>query len=71
MTEASSFTTINFNQKLIRAPSKIVDYVTAHEVCHLKIPNHSQSYWKLLFSVMPDYEERKVWLRINKQYLLN
>jgi predicted metal-dependent hydrolase len=63
--------TINFNQKLIRAPSKIVDYVTAHEVCHLKIPNHSQSYWKLLFSVMPDYEEKKEWLRINRQSILN
>ena len=63
--------TINFNQKLIRAPSKIVDYVVAHEVCHLKIPNHSSNYWKLLKSVMPDYEEKKEWLRINKQYLLN
>jgi predicted metal-dependent hydrolase len=63
--------TVNFNQKLIRAPPKIVDYVAAHEVCHLKIPNHSTSYWRLLKSIMPDYEERKVWLRINKQYLLN
>ena len=63
--------TINFNQKVIRAPSKIVDYIVAHEVCHLKIPNHSSNYWKLLKSVMPDYEEKKEWLRINKQYLLN
>ena len=63
--------TINFNQKLIRAPSKIIDYVVAHEVCHLKIPNHSHTYWKLLDSVMPDYGEKKEWLRINKQYILN
>ncbi len=63
--------TVNFNQNLIRAPSKIVDYVVAHEVCHLKIPNHSASYWRLLGSVMPDYEERKDWLRINKQNILN
>jgi len=63
--------TINFNQKLIRAPSKIVDYVVAHEVCHLKIPNHSRKYWDLLGSVMPNYEEKKEWLRVNKQYLLN
>lgn len=58
--------TINFNQNLIRAPPKIVDYVVAHEVCHLKIPNHSQAYWRLLGSIIPDYEERKEWLRINK-----
>ena len=63
--------TINFNQNLIRAPSKIVDYVVAHEVCHLKIPNHSSDYWRLLKSVMPDYEEKKMWLRVNKQYILN
>ena len=58
--------TINFNQNLIRAPPKIVDYIAAHEVCHLKIPNHSQVYWRLLGSVMPDYKERKEWLRINR-----
>lgn len=63
--------TINFNQKLIRAPSKIVDYVVAHEVCHLKIPNHSRKYWDLLGSVMPDYEEKKEWLRVNKALLEN
>lgn len=63
--------TLNFNQNLIRTPSKIVDYVVAHEVCHLKIPNHSASYWRLLRTIMSDYEERKDWLRINKQKILN
>jgi len=63
--------TLNFNQNLIRAPSKIVDYIVAHEVCHLKIPNHSTSYWRLLSSVMPDYKEKKEWLRINNNLLLN
>lgn len=61
--------TINFNQKLIRAPSKIVDYVAAHEVCHLRIPNHSPAYWKLLGSIMPDFNERKQWLRLNRSLL--
>jgi|APSaa5957512535_1039671.scaffolds.fasta_scaffold05190_3 predicted metal-dependent hydrolase len=61
--------TINFNQNLIRAPSKIIDYVVAHEVCHLKIPNHSASYWRLLGTVMINYEERKKWLRINRNLL--
>jgi len=61
--------TINFNQNLIRAPSKIVDYIVAHEVCHLKIPNHSSNYWKLLGIIMPDYEEKKEWLRINRVLL--
>jgi len=58
--------TVNFNENLIRAPPKIVDYVVAHEVCHLIIPNHSTKYWKLLHSLMHDYNERKNWLRINR-----
>jgi len=61
--------TLNFNQNLIRAPPKIVDYVAAHEVCHFKIPNHSRSYWMLLSSIMPDYKERKDWLRVNRSLL--
>jgi len=62
---------MNFNQNLIRAPIKIIDYVVAHEVCHLKIPNHSSEFWELLYSIMPDYQERKDWLRINRTLLTN
>ena len=36
--------TLNFNQNLIRAPPKIVDYVAAHEVCHFKIPNRGVGF---------------------------
>jgi len=63
--------TIHFNHTLIRAPKKILDYVIAHELCHLKIPDHSEPYWRLLDSIMPDYENRKEWLRINKDLLTN
>jgi len=59
------------NSCLIRAPESIIDYVAAHEVCHLKIPNHSEDYWNLLGSIFPDYEERKEWLRVNRRLLTN
>ena len=62
--------TLNFNQNLVRTPAKIIDYLAAHEVCHLKIPNHSTSYWRLLESIMPDYENRKDWLRVNRSLLI-
>ncbi len=62
---------ITMNSSLIRAPESIIDYVAAHESCHLKIPNHSESFWNLLASVMPDYEERKEWLRVNRRLLTN
>ncbi len=62
--------TLTINQKLIRAPRKIIDYVIIHELCHLKIPNHDQSFWNLLGRIMPDYEIRKTWLQQN-HYLLD
>jgi len=62
---------ITMNSCLIRAPESIIDYVAAHESCHLKIPNHSEDYWNLLGSIMPDYEERKEWLRVNRRLLTN
>lgn len=62
---------ITMNSCLIRAPKNIIDYVAAHESCHLKIPNHSDDFWNLLESIMPDYEERKEWLKINKRLLTN
>jgi len=63
--------TINFNQNLIRAPSKIIDYVAAHEVCHLKIPNHTTRFWNLLHSIFPNYLESKEWLRINREFIID
>lgn len=61
--------TLTINQKLIRAPRKIIDYVIIHELCHLKIPNHGQSFWNMLGGKMPDFERRKIWLR-QHPYLL-
>lgn len=55
---------LRFNWRIIMAPMSLVDYVVAHELCHLKGRNHSPAFWKWLRMVMPDYEERKGRLRI-------
>jgi predicted metal-dependent hydrolase len=54
---------LRFNWRIIMAPMAIVDYVVAHEVCHLKVHNHSNAFWKLLRKLMPDYEQRREQLR--------
>jgi len=54
---------IRFNWHIIMAPIALVDYVVAHELCHLKYINHSENFWKLFGSVMPDYEIRRERLR--------
>ncbi len=57
--------TLLFNWRIMMAPLSIVDYVVVHELCHLKFNNHSKKFWKLLCSVLPDYQERKKWLEKN------
>lgn len=53
---------INFNVNLLTMPKDIIDYVIVHELCHLKIKEHSYNYWKLLRHFIPDYNARKKWL---------
>lgn len=56
---------IYFNWKLVLAPEHIIEYVVAHELCHLKIPNHSKRFWQLVEKLVPDWKARRKWLRIN------
>jgi predicted metal-dependent hydrolase len=45
------------------APLPILDYVAAHELCHVPHKNHSPRFWKCLGNVMPDYKMRRQELR--------
>ena len=56
---------LNFNWKLVMAPTHIVDYVVIHELCHLRQMNHSKEFWQLVESQIPDYKERRKWLKEN------
>ncbi len=54
---------LNFHWKCMMAPPKIIDYIIAHELCHFHYRNHSDAFWNEVDKVMPDYRERKEWLR--------
>lgn len=54
---------IRFNWHIVMAPISLIDYVVAHELCHLKHSNHSRDFWRTLGSAMPDYETRRERLR--------
>jgi predicted metal-dependent hydrolase len=56
---------ILLNWRIFLAPVSIIDYVLAHELVHLKHMNHSKEYWETLRMLLPDYDQRKEWLRIN------
>ncbi len=54
---------LNFHWKCMMAPPKIIDYIVVHELCHLHHRNHTDAFWNEVDKVMPDYRERKAWLR--------
>jgi predicted metal-dependent hydrolase len=56
---------IMINRKLIAFPPEILEYVVVHELCHLRIRNHSRTFWDLVGSILPDYKQRKYFLHQN------
>jgi len=45
---------LNFNYRIIFLPPQLRDYIIVHELCHLKEMNHSQKFWALVHSAIPD-----------------
>ena len=56
---------LNFHWVCMMAPLKVIDYIVVHELCHLHHRNHNNAFWNEVDKVMPDYAERKEWLRKN------
>lgn len=56
---------INVNWRVLMAPMRIVDYVIVHELSHMIHNDHSSDFWSVVSSIMPDYDERKDWLRVH------
>ena len=54
---------LNFNCLLMKAPEEVMDYVIVHELCHRIEMNHSKKFWDLVEQMMPDYRERREWLK--------
>ena len=56
---------LNFNWKLALMPPEILDYVVVHELAHRKEMNHSPRFWAEVEKILPDYKERRKWLKEN------
>lgn len=54
---------LNFNQNIVMAPARQIEYVVVHELCHFRHKNHSARFWHHVSSVLPDYKERRAALR--------
>jgi predicted metal-dependent hydrolase len=56
---------MSFNWRLLLGPGHVLDYVVWHEVCHLRIADHSPAFWALLEKHCPAWEHPAGWLREN------
>ena len=48
--------TLSFNWRLVLAPFEVLDYVVVHELCHLREPNHSPRFWRLVATRRPGWQ---------------
>jgi predicted metal-dependent hydrolase len=50
---------ITLNPHLVKAPPESIDYVLAHEICHLREHNHSRAFYALQEQLCPGWREMK------------
>ena len=67
----TSLGNINFSWLTVMARDDIIDYLIIHELIHLKVMDHSKTYWKQVESVLPDLEERKSQLLLFQERVLS
>ena len=56
---------LNFHWKVMLAPISVIDYIIVHELSHLIKQDHGPAFLEIVESLMPNYHEKKGWLRIN------
>jgi predicted metal-dependent hydrolase len=56
---ASADGSIRLNWRLVHFAIPVIDYVVAHELAHLREMNHSDAFWDVVRSVMPDFESAR------------
>ena len=49
---------ITINPDIVIYSKDIIEYIVLHEFCHLKYKNHTKSFYNMLKTYMPNYEEK-------------
>ncbi len=56
---------LSFNWRLVMAPPPVLDAVVAHELVHLRLPDHSSRFWRALDTRFPRHRACRRWLHHN------
>ena len=54
---------MSLNWRLILAPLEVIDYVIAHELTHIRHPDHSRRFWADLSRSLPGWRPARDWLK--------
>jgi predicted metal-dependent hydrolase len=54
---------IALNYRLMLTPPNVREYILIHELMHLKQPDHSRKFWRLVEAACPAFREAERWLR--------
>jgi predicted metal-dependent hydrolase len=60
---ASADGSVRLNWRLVHFALPVIDYVVTHELAHLREMNHSDAFWGVVRSVLPEYEAARGTLR--------
>jgi len=66
----SSKGNLNYNWRIVMAPPEVIDYLVIHELCHLRVPNHSALFWQEVSKFSPNYKNHRTWLQTNCALLM-
>ncbi len=61
---------VSFNYLMMMLPEHVIDYIIVHELCHLRVLNHSSDFWQLVAKHFPNYLQAKQWLKDKQSQLL-
>jgi hypothetical protein len=54
---------ITLDLALALAPPDALKYVVIHELCHLRVRDHSPRFWNLVGSLYPEWRDQRDWLK--------
>ena len=54
---------IALNFRLMLMPAAVREYILVHELMHLRQPNHSIRFWRIVEAACPTFRESERWLK--------
>ncbi|MDR1765122.1 MAG: M48 family metallopeptidase [Lachnospiraceae bacterium] len=60
---------VSFTWYLVFCPPDVVDYLVVHELAHVKQKNHSKAFWEAVAAVMPEWKQKRAWLKANRKVM--